>query len=479
MNSSWIWLVLLIFVVGILLFVFIYTLNKKPEITPIPPTPPVPPKTLSFVPQSIGFMPTNIRCEVSDIKTDNNGNNYIVGFYSSTSPVDFGSGVTIPASANQFTNASFIAKYNSNNNIVNAKRINSLVNAGANRSWSLAIDNSNNVYLYGDYTSNTIVDLNGDSTVTLPDTFESGKYFLIKYDDDLTASWANAYNFATNPRNVVLDNDNNIYVTYNSNKIDKFDNDGSYTTTFTFPCTRMTKDSTDYLIAVGYDINTNIFSINRFDTSGGVYVSSGITTLTSSNSTITGIVCDSDLNIYISGKYNSLTDLSIGGFILPATSGSNPYIIVMNKDANIINVKNLLISSNTTEGNTLSINNNNDLYLTGMMNSDVDIELGNNVILPKISDENFGNINGKYDGNYIIKFNKDLTPLLATSVSTHSSNTTYKSSSIYWKNDYIYLGGQYRSDIDYDIGNNVILIKNNYPNIAFQGFSLKYKEEYV
>jgi hypothetical protein len=472
MENSWIWLGLLIFVVGILLFVFIYTLNKKPSsTTPVPPTPP---KTLSFVPQSIGFMPANVRCEVTDIKTDNDGNTYIVGLYTSTSPVDFGSGVIIPASANQFSNASFIAKYDSNNNIVNAKKINSLLYTGANRSWSLDIDNSNNVYLYGDYTSNSIVDLNGDSSVTLPNTMESGKYFLIKYDNNLTAIWANAYNFASNPRNVILDDSNNVYVSYSANQIDKFDSNGTYATTFTFPCTRITKDNTNYLISVGYDFSTNIFSINRFDTSGGVAVSSGITELSTSNSNITGIVCDSDLNIYISGIYNSTTDLNIGSFILPKTSASNPYIIVMNKDSNIINVKNLLIKSSTTQGNTLSIDNNNNIYLTGIMNSNIDIDLGNNVIIPKISNENFpDNI-----GCYIIKFNNDLTPLLATSISTHAQ-ATFWSSSIYWKNDYIYIGSQYKSNINYDIGNNVILKQFDTSNDKYQGFSLKYKEEYV
>jgi hypothetical protein len=471
-------IIFLVIVCGVLLFVFMYTLNRNPkkeDISPIPPTPPVPPKNLSFVPQSIGFMPSNIRCQVTNIKTDNEGNNYIVGFYASTSIVDFGSGVTIPASANQFSDTSFIAKYDSNNNIVNAKRINSLLSSGGNKSWSLAIDNSNNVYLYGDYTSNSIVDLNGDSSVILPNTSSSGKYFLIKYDSNLTAIWANAYNFAADSYNVILDDSGNIYVTYNRDQIDKIDSDGNYITTFTFPSIRITKDISNYLIAVGYDNSTNIFAINRFDTSGGVYVSSGITDLTHSNSSITGIVCDSDLNIYVSGIYNSITDLNINSFILPATSESNPYMIVMDKDANIINVKNLVISTLTNQGNTLSINDNNDIYLTGILNSSIDIDLGNNVIIPKISNENFSN----YFGNYIIKFNKELVPLLATSISTHDSLSVFKSSSIYWKNDYIYLGSQYKSDTDYNIGNNVILVENSTPSIRFQGFSLKLKEEYI
>jgi hypothetical protein len=117
--------------------------------------------------------------EANSIAVDTSGNIYMAGNFSSDT-IRFGS----TALTNTGGDAIFLAKYNSNGTILWAKTA-----EGSADATSLAVDNSGNSYLTGDFESAT---LNfGSYTLTNTDNSENTyDLFLTKYDANGNLSWA-------------------------------------------------------------------------------------------------------------------------------------------------------------------------------------------------------------------------------------------------------------------------------------------------
>ena len=132
-----------------------------------------------------------------DVGTDASGNIFVCGQFSDT--ITFGT-----THYNTIQNAVFIIKYNSAGAeqwFVRAGGISSIANG-------LAVDNSNNVYITGDYTGNII--FFGSPNNTLAGAY-SNRIFLVKYSNSGTYLWGkeDASSSAVSSRDVALDANQN------------------------------------------------------------------------------------------------------------------------------------------------------------------------------------------------------------------------------------------------------------------------------
>ena len=119
----------------------------------------------------------------SDISTDNSGNVYITGYFSSTF-ISFGT--------KSFTNTGsttydmYIVKYDSSGNILWAK---SAGEDGTEYSNSITTDGSGNVYVIGDFGSASLTF--GTTTLTNPNSSNyASVIFIVKYDGSGNVLWA-------------------------------------------------------------------------------------------------------------------------------------------------------------------------------------------------------------------------------------------------------------------------------------------------
>jgi len=276
------------------------------------------------------------RDEASSVVTDNLGNTYLTGYFLSS---------TITFESITLTNASpggswdfFLAKYDSNGNILWAKSVGGL---GFDVAHSLAIDSSGFIYVTGYFGSAT---LEFDSITITNKGWND--IFIAKYDSNGNAIWANSAGGIKNDiaNSVTVDNSGNIYLTgkyrslviyfdsdslINTNNYEeiflaKYDSDGILIWAKSAGGT-----SNDEASSVALDINGNIYLAGMFK-STSIYFDSDSLTNTNNKSdfflvkynsngilvwakggggfdhdTATSVVVDIDGNIYLGGSFKS------------------------------------------------------------------------------------------------------------------------------------------------------------------------------
>lgn len=139
------------------------------------------------------------------VAADDSGNSYVAGVYESAS-ITFGSTTLNNSSAD--TTDLFLVKYDPYGSVLWAKSAGGVLNDGAN---SVAVDDSGNVYLVGNFESTSITfgafTLNNTSTI-------SGDIFIVKYDAGGNVIWAKSAggNFDDAATSVATDYAGNILV---------------------------------------------------------------------------------------------------------------------------------------------------------------------------------------------------------------------------------------------------------------------------
>ncbi|MBI4929666.1 MAG: hypothetical protein HY841_02810, partial [Bacteroidetes bacterium] len=139
----------------------------------------------------------------TSVSCDAFGNVYMAG-YSYSSSITFAS-ITLP-----HINASdiFIVKYDTLGNVLWAQRAGGGGNNDA--AWSMVVDNSGNIYLTGEFSSNTIIF--GSTILSSPNN--SADIFVVKYDSSGSVIWAIRVggNDADIPKSIVADASGYVYV---------------------------------------------------------------------------------------------------------------------------------------------------------------------------------------------------------------------------------------------------------------------------
>ncbi len=391
---------------------------------------------------------------------DNDGNIYIVGEYFSSSSIilkdvsgntHVNSNVSLPSTIGT---SGFTVKYNSSG----------IVQWATNFSTSrtvyksdIALDSNGNIYVVGKYTSSDIVTLKNasgntqvDSNVTLPISgLLSASGFIIKYNSSGLVQWATAIgNIKSEYINkVILDSDNNIYITgsYNINSNIILKN--------VFGNTQVNSDVTLPYVNVSY---ISAFVI-KYNSSGLVQWATTIDGLNGNYGN--NIALDSDNNIYVTGRYNSSANFPLknasgttqvnSNVMLPGTSSQSGFIIKYNSSGLVQWATNIDgVSTEIASG--ISVDSDNNIYIGGRYNSSSNFTLKNasgttqvnsNVTLPGVPSQ----------AGFIIKYNSSGLVQWATNIDGSGIDFLYGTSIDYDNN--IYIIGTYISSSNFALKN--------------------------
>jgi hypothetical protein len=387
------------------------------------------------------------------VTTDDNGNIYVTGAYEYGSDINLGNGIILPNNSGQTT--AYIIKYNQSgvpqqavtfyaDNVINADGI--------------VLDSNNNIYISGQYDSSVNVILS--PTLFLPPTTEISSY-LIKYNSLMIAQKETEILFSSRyglvPRDLTsnplaIDTNDNLYITgyYNINTPSGIQLDNG----FVLPDTQ----GNDNTFMVKYDsINlesqaaTTINLSNQLDTEFGYDVR-----------------VDSNNNVYLTGTYYSdaVVPLPGGTVSLPIATDNTSFLIkyVPNGTSyNAVWVK--TIPAITSNGISVGIDSNGNIYNALYYESGNEIDLGNGYKLPQNYDTPSNVCYGfaliKYDTNGNIQFAKTIATLSVT-----PSIITEVPTSVFVNENNVYVGIYCNTDKETVLENNTI-IPNTNNNRAF------------
>ena len=369
------------------------------------------------------------------IAVDSGGNVYVTGDYNSSSDIDLGNSVILPLTTSTGTDE-FIVKYNTTGTAQWKQTIKGTGTDGGN---GIAVDSSGNVYVSGDYISATTIHLGNN--VILPIT-ASTDGFIVKYNTTGTAQWKQTIKGTGVDKGLGVDVDSggNVYMIGNYNSVDIIE----FGNNISLPSTT--------------NSDTFIIKYNTIGTAEWAHTING-----SSDTSGKGVAVDSGGNVYVTGDYNSSSDIDLGNsVILPLTTstGTDGFIVKYNTTGTA-QWKQTIKGTGTDGGNGIATDSGGNVYVTGNYSSTSTIDLGNNVILP---------ITTSIDG-FIVKYNTTgITQWYKTIYGT--SNDIPRGIAID-SNGSVYVSGDYISTSTIDLGNNVIL-PITIDGTSRDGFVVKY-----
>ena len=369
------------------------------------------------------------------IAVDSGGNVYVTGDYNSSSDIDLGNSVILPLTTSTGTDG-FIVKYNTTGTAQWKQTIKGTGTDGGN---GIAVDSSGNVYVSGDYISATTIHLGNN--VILPIT-ASTDGFIVKYNTTGTAQWKQTIKGTGVDKGLGVDVDSggNVYMIGNYNSVDIIE----FGNNISLPSTT--------------NSDTFIIKYNTIGTAEWAHTING-----SSDTSGKGVAVDSGGNVYVTGDYNSSSDIDLGNsVILPLTTstGTDGFIVKYNTTGTA-QWKQTIKGTGTDGGNGIATDSGGNVYVTGNYSSTSTIDLGNNVILP---------ITTSIDG-FIVKYNTTgITQWYKTIYGT--SNDIPRGIAID-SNGSVYVSGDYISTSTIDLGNNVIL-PITIDGTSRDGFVVKY-----
>jgi hypothetical protein len=298
------------------------------------------------------------------IALDSFDNLYVTGQYNSSSPVTLqnvsGAGQTASSITldSTITPAVFILKYDSNGIAQWATYLNG---AGVDVGRSIVLDSTNNLYVTGQYNSNSSVTLQNvsgtgqtASSITLPVT-SGNAVFILKYDSDGIAQWA-TYLDGTGADigySIALDSTNNLYVTGQYNSISSVtlqdvSGTGQTASSITLP-----------------DTSGNAVFILKYDSDG---IAQWATYLDGTGTDVGwAIALDSTNNLYVTGQYNSsspITGQTTSIITLPDTSGNAVFILKYDSDG-IAQWATYLDGTGADIGRSIVLDANDNIYVSG------------------------------------------------------------------------------------------------------------------
>jgi hypothetical protein len=275
----------------------------------------------------------NAFAHVQGIAVDTNGNIYVAGdFFSPT--VTFG-GITLTnTSAGNYD--IFLVKYNASGNVLWAK---SVVGGQIDYAYDLTVDTSGDVIITGTFTSNSLT----FGTITLTNTGSNDAY-VVKYNSLGNVVWAkNAIGSSQDYGNgVSTDSNNNIYLTglFSSSSI-------------TFDGIALTNSGNWDLFIVKLDPIGNVIWAKKAGGTSGDYGNGIATKQNGDNFTI--------------GNFASQT-LSFGNYTLSRIS-SDDIFVVKHSDLGDPSWAAIAGGANSDRGRSISTDNYGDVYIAGDYNS--------------------------------------------------------------------------------------------------------------
>ncbi len=362
-----------------------------------------------------------------NLSTDIFGNVVVTGFYKNTVDFDFDPSVsnTLSSSGNI---SLFIVKYDPEGNLIWVNGING--NNPSNPSHYITAstsDSSGNIYLTG-YFDGTI-DLNPS-----PDSEElytskgSSDIFLIKLDINGSYVWGGTIGGAQDDRaiSIKVDDEDNLYITGSFQGIVDFD--------ITENIFNLDGSGSSAMFTIKIDKYSNF--IWGKSISGGIILPSSITV-------------DASYNVYVAGRMEGIIDFDSGpGTFILSSSGNTRAVFVLkiNEIGDFVNagVTSSLNSGSIPKGNSIKLDSNSNIYITGSFSGTVDFDFSNNVQnLVATGSSAFSDV-------FVLKLDNDLN---FTWVGKMGGNVRDEALGMFLDaNDNIYTTGYFEGTSDFDPG---------------------------
>lgn len=310
----------------------------------------------------------------NSIVTDTEGNVYTVGYFENTIDFDPGEDTFDLTSVGFFD--IFIQKLSPNGQLLWAKRIGS---ATADEATGITIDASGNLYITGVFAQTVDFDP-GEGTYNLT-TGTGGPYlqniFVLKLDADGNFIWAKPMigDRTSRAYSITTDANGNVLVTGGfSNTVDFDPGEG---------VANLTAVNGEDIFILKLDSNGNLIWVKQMI---GNSIASGLS-----------IATDTNNNIYTTGFFYDTVDFDPGEGTANLTSlGLNDiFIQKLDSNGNLLWVKQMG-SEGMNQGNSLTVDLEDNLYITGSFNGAVDFD-------PDTGTSNFTSA-GRSDG-FIQKLN--------------------------------------------------------------------------
>jgi len=269
--------------------------------------------------------------EASSVAVDDSGNTYVAGLFQSTT-ITFGSDTLTNAGGGDI----FLVKYAPNGNVLWAKSAGGTID---DYPYSVAVDDSGNIYVAGFFESSTLSF--GSTTLT---NVGNNDIFLAKYAPNGNVLWAKRAG-GTNwdeASSVAVDDSGNIYVA-----------GYFYSPIITFgSITLMSAGNVDIFLAK-YDANGNVLWAKR---AGGM-----------SEDGAYSVAVDASGNIYMAGWFESLT-ITFGSTTLTNAGWENIFLAKYDANGNVLWAKRAG-GTNHDWAASVAVDTSGNIYVAGSFNS--------------------------------------------------------------------------------------------------------------
>ena len=303
---------------------------------------------------------------ISGIITDSSGNALVAGTFKGNIDID-GDGNNDFTSNNDGSNDSYVAKFDSNGNLVWAKRIGG---SNGNSSGAITIDSSDNVLVAGGFKGNIDIDDDGNNNFTSNGEADS---YVAKFDSNGNLVWAKQIGGSSldYANSITTDSSDNVFVggSFNGN----IDIDGDGNNDFT-----SISDIDGYVAKL--DSNGNLVWAKQIGGSSLDYANS--------------ITTDSSDNVFVGGSFNGNIDIDGDGNndFTSNGNGNHTFTAKYDSNGNLVWVKHNLHNAYTittdSSGNVLMVSDfNGNIDIDGDGDNDFTSNGDRNGLVVKFSDD--------------------------------------------------------------------------------------------
>lgn len=387
-----------------------------------------------------------------DLALDTIGNVYIAGVFNGTVDLDPGP-TTYTASSNK---GSYVSMLNSNGNYLWSKVFSD--STGYCIVKSISIDRSNNILLTGSF--NGKIDFDPSiSTYTL-NAGSGYNPFITKLDHLGNFEWAKQFTGTTNQAfqgtSITTDYSKNVYVTGNFKCLGDFD---PSPLTYTLDASDNNREFIVKLDSLGNLNWAKCFGDGYFIGGGEIY------------SLPSSLRVDVSGNVIMGGNFYGTVDFDSGPFInsLGCNGCYGMFLTKYSSTGNFLWAKDILGDSYDTEFNSMDLDNNSNIYVTGALKGTFDFD-------PSPSTNTLSSV-GQQD-IFICKFNSTGTNLWAIQM----GDTSFDAGNgiCVFNNHYIYSTGKYKYNVDFDPGSGTVNLptqsQNSYIHVMCQGCATSLSE---
>jgi hypothetical protein len=377
------------------------------------------------------------------IKTDTNGNIYVIGNYHQAVHFNFDNPDDNTSYATSAITEGFIAKINADGTFGWVK---TTVGSGSCSSSALTnykdigIDTNNNIYVIGilNGSANFNFDNPGDTPLYSSNSCNGYDSILLKINSNGSFGWTKKYYSTTNNElntpELSVDNQRNVYLAGNFSGSVDFDPNNPGT-----------------IIKTCNVLGGKVCAfVNKIDSSGSYNWTKTITPdADDGNVHVDGLGTDSNRNIIITGNFSAPTNFNFDNLLATPISTGKMYITKINSDGTYSWTN--TISADYPQD--IAIDPLNNIYITGYFSGTVDFD-------PSSITEDFrdsGNSVNGWDGSSFLTYYSTDSTYLGTRTSSDGNMTDSYKISID-TNGNIYVGGDVygESIVDYGQGNDTI-----------------------